>query len=58
MLNIVHKSTHFKWRSLESVFITQLLAFEDVKFDRQNEGILTLNDLDKEEAPAVIQAIE
>ena len=38
--------------------ITQLFAFEDTKLERQNEGIVILNDLDKEVAPDVIQAIE
>lgn len=38
--------------------IAQLFAFEDTKQARDNEGIIILNDLEKEVAPEVLQAIE
>jgi len=38
--------------------IAQLFAFEDTKQARNNEGIIILNDLEKEVAPEVLQAIE
>lgn len=38
--------------------IAQLFAFEDTKQARNNEGIIILNDLEKEVSPDVIQAIE
>ncbi len=38
--------------------ITQLFAFEDTKQARNNEGIMILNDSEKEIVPEVIQAIE
>jgi hypothetical protein len=38
--------------------IAQLFAFEDTKQARNNEGIIILNDMDKEVAPDILQAIE
>jgi len=38
--------------------IAQLFAFEDTKQARNNQGIVILNDLEKEVAPEVLQAIE
>jgi len=38
--------------------IAQLFAFEDTKQARNSEGIVILNDLEKEVAPEVLQAIE
>jgi len=38
--------------------IAQLFAFEDTKQARNNEGIIILNDLEKEVSPEVLQAIE
>ena len=38
--------------------ITQLFAFEDTKQARNNEGIVILNDLEREVAPEILQAIE
>lgn len=38
--------------------IAQLFAFEDTKQARNNEGIIILNDFDKEVAPEILQAIE
>lgn len=38
--------------------IAQLFAFEDTKQARNNEGIVILNDLEREVSPDVIQAIE
>jgi hypothetical protein len=38
--------------------IAQLFAFKDTKQARNNEGIIILNDLEKEVSPDVIQAIE
>jgi hypothetical protein len=38
--------------------IAHLFAFEDTKAARENEGIMILNDSEKEVAPDVIQAIE
>lgn len=38
--------------------IAQLFAFEDTKLARNNEGIVILNDLEKNVAPEVLQAIE
>ena len=38
--------------------IAQLFAFEDTKLARNNEGIVILNDLEKEVAPEILQAIE
>ncbi|MFA5773010.1 MAG: DUF1829 domain-containing protein, partial [Thermoplasmata archaeon] len=37
--------------------IAHLFAFEDTKLARDNEGIMILNDLEKEIAPDVSQAI-
>lgn len=37
--------------------IAQLFAFEDTKQARDNEGIIILNDLEKEVSPEVLQAI-
>lgn len=37
--------------------IAHLFAFEDTKLERNNEGILILNDIEKEVAPEVSQAI-
>ncbi len=38
--------------------IAHLFAFEDTKQARKNEGIMILNDLEKEVSPEVLQAIE
>lgn len=38
--------------------IAQLFAFEDTKKERENEGIVILNDLEKGVSPEVLQAIE
>ncbi len=38
--------------------IAHLFAFEDTKLARNNEGIMILNDFEKEVAPEVLQAIE
>ena len=38
--------------------IAQLFAFEDTKQARNNEGIVILNDFEKEVAPEILQAIE
>ena len=38
--------------------IAHLFAFEDTKQARNNEGIMILNDLEKEVAPEILQAIE
>jgi hypothetical protein len=38
--------------------IAHLFAFEDTKQARNNEGIMILNDLEKDVAPEVLQAIE
>lgn len=38
--------------------IAHLFAFEDTKLARNNEGIMILNDLEKEISPDVIQAID
>jgi hypothetical protein len=38
--------------------IAQLFAFEDTKQARNNKGIVILNDLEKEVAPEVLQAID
>jgi hypothetical protein len=38
--------------------IAQLFAFEDTKQARNNEGIMILNDLEREVIPEVVQAIE
>ncbi|PIP54308.1 MAG: hypothetical protein COX07_06025 [Bacteroidetes bacterium CG23_combo_of_CG06-09_8_20_14_all_32_9] len=37
--------------------MAQLFAFEDTKQARNSEGIVILNDLEKEVAPDVLQAI-
>ena len=38
--------------------IAQLFAFEDTKKERENDGIVILNDLEKGVSPEVLQAIE
>ncbi len=38
--------------------IAQLFAFEDTKLARNNEGIVILNDIEKDVAPDVLQAID